>query len=143
MVLWAASLIVAVTGSSATTWWLLRDPGTAAGVIALGPSKAVLPFESVDGGQVLSGEFYGLTVAKLPKNADVAQLDDDCLSITPVSIYPDAMGVYGCGAGGAPASVPMNVTDDAPDELREEFPVGTTLVFTLDDESVHVRSIGE
>jgi hypothetical protein len=97
---------------------------------------------AAEGAVVLSGSFHGLTLSTLPRSDDELQMDDECLSIVPDSVIQDAVGSYGCGAGEVPATVPMNVTSDAPPKLRKVFSVCTTLVFVLDGDSVRVRSIG-
>jgi hypothetical protein len=153
VVRWVASVLLAVIAAVSTVLWLDREPGTPVGVVELGRSAsksvsvsvsgpALLSEPATEGAVVVSGSFHGLTLSKLPRSDDELQMDDECLLIVPDSVMQDAVGSYGCGAGEVPATVPMNVTPDAPPKLRNVFPVGTTLVFILDGDSVRVRSIG-
>lgn len=141
----AVALVLVVAGTAAVTTWITRPPGETVAVLPLGPDSGASsdgPVGSPDDA-VLTAEYLGLTLARLPRNATEPQLTDDCLSVLPVDAdMASAVGVYACGAGPAPATVPMNVTAESPEILREAFPVGTTLLFVLEDDSVRVSRLG-
>ncbi|RII93104.1 hypothetical protein [Clavibacter californiensis] len=136
----AVALVLVIAGTAATTTWITRVPHETVAVLPLDAGSGA---SVADNGTVLTAEYLGLDLARLPGDESELQLTDDCLSVIPTDQDASSgVGVYSCGAGPAKASVPMNVTADSPEILREAFPVGTTLLFVLEDDAVRVSRLG-
>lgn len=91
-------------------------------------------------------EFYGLSASTIPGHL---MGDDDataCLVVLETSQLDAEPGsfrgrmYFGCGAGEFPATAEIAVTDELPEELRDEFPEGSALQFVLDGDEVVVLS---
>lgn len=89
-------------------------------------------------------DFAGLTVIAATGWAD--DPTDVCMLLMRTSDYnPGADYINGpiytaCGAGQFPPSLSVRVSDDMPDQIRERFPVGSSLQFVLDGDRVGVFS---
>ena len=147
---WAASLLVAaVVGAGATAWWLGDGRGTVA-VLALEPPPTPdnATYLSVDTGSIAPGSlfaaFHGISVARVPVPDAVTGVDATCLLAGPAEQDGSVGGLPGCATGAVPARTALVVTADQPQELRDAFPLGTTLTFELegDGETVRVRTAG-
>jgi hypothetical protein len=147
---WVGSVVLAAVASAGVTaWWLGDDRGTVA-VLALEPPPEPdnATYLSVDTGSIAPGSlfapFHGISVARIPR-VDAAPGDaGTCLVAGPADQDGSVDGVPGCATGAVPARTALVVTPDQPQELRDAFPVGTTLTFELedDDETVRVRVVG-
>jgi hypothetical protein len=148
---WAASLvIVAVAAAGGTAWWLGDARGTVA-TLALEPPPVPdnATYLSVDTGSIAPGSlfaaFHGISVARIPFPDAVTGVEATCLVAGPAEQDGAVSGVPGCATGAVPARTALVVTADQPQELRDAFPLGTTLTFELDDdgETVRVRTVGD
>jgi hypothetical protein len=135
-VLWAASVVAALLiGAGLSTWIQNIEEG---GVAVLSEdAEAEWPDESFgvrpSGGRVFD-DFHGLRVLSLRQSV-VPGSSQTCLYIlTP----PDGFGAGSCAAGSYPASASLEVVQSSPDELRERFPLGTSLQFVLEGPNVRV-----
>jgi hypothetical protein len=147
---WAGSVVLAAVASAGVTaWWLGDDRGTVA-VLALQPPPEPdnATYLSVDTGTIVPGSlfapFHGISVARIP-TVDATTVDEvTCLVAGPADQDGSVEGVPGCAAGVVPARTALVVTPEQPQELRDAFPVGTTLTFELEDdaETVRVRVVG-
>jgi hypothetical protein len=146
---WAASVVIAAVASAGgTAWWLGDERGTVA-VLSLDPPPVPdnATYLSVDTGSIAPGSlfasFHGISVARTPgpggPDAEVT-----CLVAGPAAQDGSVSGPSGCGSGALPARTALVVTADQPQELRDAFPLGTTLSFELeeDGETVRVRTVG-
>ena len=147
---WAASLvIVAVAAAGGTAWWL-GDARGAVAVLALEPPPVPdnATYLSVDTGSIAPGslfaEFHGISVARVPRMEAATGAEVTCLVAGPPKQDGSVEGPEGCATGAVPARTALVVTPDQPQELRDAFPVGTTLSFELegDGETVRVRTVG-
>ncbi|AJW78077.1 hypothetical protein [Clavibacter michiganensis] len=147
---WAASLvIVAAAAAGGTAWWLGDARGTVA-TLALEPPPVPdnATYLSVDTGSIAPGSlfaaFQGISVARIPVPDAVTGVEETCLVAGPTEQDGAVSGVPGCATGAVPARTALVVTADQPQELRDAFPLGTTLTFELDDdgETVRVRTVG-
>ncbi|KXU22055.1 hypothetical protein EGX35_02075 [Clavibacter nebraskensis] len=146
---WAASLvIVAVAAAGGTAWWLGDARGTVA-VLELEPPPVPdnATYLSVDTGSIAPGSlfaaFHGISVARIPVADPTTGVEATCLVVGPAEQDGEVSGVPGCATGAVPARTALVVTADQPQELRDAFPLGTTLVFELvGGESVRVRTVG-
>jgi hypothetical protein len=146
---WVGSVVLAAVASAGVTaWWLGDDRGTVA-VLALEPPPEPdnATYLSVDTGSIAPGSlfapFHGISVARIPL-VDAATGDEGtCLVAGPADQDGSVDGVPGCATGAVPARTALVVTPEQPQELRDAFPVGTTLTFELegDDETVRVRAV--
>ncbi|OUE24419.1 hypothetical protein [Clavibacter michiganensis] len=146
---WAASLvIVAVACVAGTAWWLDDQRGTVA-VLALEPPPTPdnATYLSVDTGSIAPGSlfaaFHGISVARVPVPDAGTGVERTCLLAGPAEQDGSVAGVPGCATGAVPARTALVVTADQPQELRDAFPLGTTLAFELeaDGETVRVRTV--
>jgi len=141
----AASLAVTVVITAGATLWLTRERVDTVALISFADEaeESDGTFDSASDGAIQRVEFLGLTVSRMPRDPTSLELSDDCISVLPIDVDPSAVvGVYGCGAGSVPATVPMNVTPDLPSLLREAFPAGTTLLFALEGDAVRISRVG-
>lgn len=138
-VVWAGSVVAA----------LLLGIGLTIGVQALEAGRvAVLNedpdadwpayFGTADGGHKRFEKFHGLSVA-----VQSMQVTEHGMPVPCVLVYADGgdnprFGASACGAGRFPAQAAMLVDEGSPIELREQFPVGTALLFVLDGSQVNV-----
>ncbi|MBP2457150.1 hypothetical protein ABID70_002676 [Clavibacter michiganensis] len=159
--LWVGSLVaVAVASAGITAWSLDADRGTLA-VLALDllPAPDNATYLSVDTGSVVPGtavaDFHGLTVARVPAaGADTASApaapsawsvpapgvpSGACLTVGASNPDGSVDGPSECGAGSVFARVLVVVASDSPQELRDAYPLGTTLVFEDEGGPVRVR----
>jgi hypothetical protein len=146
---WVGSVVLAAVASAGVTaWWLGDDRGTVA-VLALEPPPEPdnATYLSVDTGSIAPGSlfapFHGISVARIPL-VDASTGDEGtCLVAGAADQDGSVDGVPGCATGAVPARTALVVTPDQPQELRDAFPVGTTLTFELedDDETVRVRAV--
>jgi hypothetical protein len=147
---WAASLLVAaVAGVGATAWWLGDERGTVA-VLTLEPPPVPdnATYLSVDTGSIAKGSlfapFHGISVARVPRiDTDTGEMAT-CLGAGATEQDGSFHGPTGCATGAVPARTALVVTADQPQELRDAFPLGTTLSFELEEggETVRVRTVG-
>jgi len=149
-VAWAASLVVvAVAAVGGTAWWLDDERGTVA-VLALEPPPVPdnATYLSVDTGSIAPGSlfaaFHGISVARVPRVEVGTGAQAVCLVAGPAKQDGSVEGPEGCATGAVPARTALVVTADQPQELRDAFPLGTTLAFELegDGETVRVRTVG-
>ncbi|WP_043672984.1 hypothetical protein [Clavibacter michiganensis] len=149
-VVWAASLLVAALASAGTTaWWLGDERGTVA-VLALTPPPVPdnATYLSVDTGSIAPGSlfaaFRGISVARIPVPDATTGVEETCLVAGPAEQDGSVAGLPGCATGTVPARTALVVTADQPQELRDAFPLGTTLSFELEEggETVRVRTVG-
>ncbi|KAF0258087.1 hypothetical protein [Clavibacter michiganensis] len=147
---WTASIVIAVVASAgATAWWLGDERGTVA-MLALEPPPVPdnATYLSVDTGSIAPGSlfaaFHGISVARIPVPDPATGVEETCLVAGPAEQDGAVSGVPGCATGGVPARTALVVTADQPQELRDAFPLGTTLTFELDGdgETVRVRTVG-
>ncbi len=82
-------------------------------------------------------EFHGLSVFSLGQ-AFGGGLDQVCISVQSTPNGSDGVGAWGCGTVDFPAAAAFTVPGNSPQELRDAFPVGTSLKFVLDGDQVHV-----
>ncbi|MBF4630877.1 hypothetical protein ITJ42_06605 [Clavibacter michiganensis subsp. phaseoli] len=159
--LWAGSLVaVAVASAGITAWSLDADRGTLA-VLALDllPAPDNATYLSVDTGSVVPGtavaDFHGLTVARVPAAGSDAPSASSapsawsvpapgvpsgaCLTVGASNPDGSVDGPSECGAGSVFARVLVVVASDSPQELRDAYPLGTTLVFEDEGGPVRVR----
>jgi hypothetical protein len=153
--LWVASVVVAALASAGLTAWLVDDDRGTVAVLELQrlPEPDNATYLSVDTGAIVPGtsvaDFHGITVARIPGTplpsgsaAGRARPEDGdaaCLTVGASGQDGSVAGPSACGAGSAPARVPVLVTRDDPRELQDAFPAGTTLVFEVDGDAVRVR----
>ncbi|PPF90223.1 hypothetical protein C5C03_02345 [Clavibacter michiganensis] len=149
-VAWAASVVLAaVASASATAWWLGDERGTVA-MLALEPPPVPdnATYLSVDTGSIAPGSLFaafdGISVARVPRVDAGTGAEAVCLVAGPVKQDGSVEGPEGCATGAVPARTALVVTADQPQELRDAFPLGTTLTFELEDdgETVRVRTVG-
>ena len=154
---WAASVVVAAVLAAGITAWALDDDRATVAVLDLEllPEPDNATYLSVDTGSVIPGTavagFHGLTVARVP--VDPGDAADPAAWTVPAPAEPDAAcltvgasapdgsvdGPSECGAGSVAARVAVVVADDASEELRAAYPVGTTLLFEDEGGPVRVR----
>lgn len=91
-----------------------------------------------DGSRVFD-EFHGLTVVIIPQPWE-DRPEVPCLVVLERSETSPISSV-GCGGGAFPPSAALTVIDSHPEELRSEFPVGTSLKFVEEDGIVTVYSV--
>jgi hypothetical protein len=140
-VAWAGSLAATALVTVGLMSWLHGTATTDIDVLTLSADNLV-PIAvdaSFDTTALVSESFYGVTVLTAPNQADPAEFDGGCMTVLPTERGSDMSTTYACGAGSIPASVALTVADGMPDELRQEFPDGSTLQFVLDGDTVHVR----
>ncbi|MBM7412678.1 hypothetical protein JOE38_002501 [Clavibacter michiganensis] len=147
---WAASLvIVAVAAAGGTAWWLGEERGTVA-MLELEPPPVPdnATYLSVDTGSIAPGSlfatFHGISVGRVPRVEARTGAEEVCLVAGPAKQDGSVEGPEGCATGAVPARTAVVVTADQPQELRDAFPLGTTLAFELEDdgETVRVRTVG-
>ncbi|WP_435080796.1 hypothetical protein [Clavibacter michiganensis] len=147
---WAASLvIVAVAAAGGTAWWLGDERGTVA-MLALEPPPVPdnATYLSVDTGSIAPGSlfapFHGISVGRVPRVESRTGAEVVCLVAGAAKQDGSVEGPEGCATGAVPARTALVVTADQPQELRDAFPLGTTLTFELEDdgETVRVRTVG-
>jgi hypothetical protein len=147
---WAASVLVAAAaGAGATAWWLGDERGTVT-VLALEPPPVPdnATYLSVDTGSIAPGSlfaaFHGISVARIPVPDATTGVEETCLVAGPAGQDGSVAGLPGCATGTIPARTALVVTADQPQELRDAFPLGTTLSFELEEggETVRVRTVG-
>ena len=154
---WAASVVVAAVLATGITAWALDDDRATVAVLDLEllPEPDGATYLSVDTGSVIPGTavagFHGLTVARVPvRPGDAADpaawtvpapAEPDAACLTVGASAPDGSvdGPSECGAGSVAARVAVVVADDASEELRAAYPVGTTLLFEDEGGPVRVR----
>jgi len=94
-------------------------------------------------GSVLFEDWHGLTFVR---NEGWSEIDDQrCLLGVPTDTVRSASNGFTaigmeCSAGAFPASLQIIVDAGQPDELRDRFPEGTALKFTLRGDTVEVRA---
>jgi hypothetical protein len=146
---WAASLVIAALASAgATAWWLGDERGTVA-VLALEPPPVPdnATYLSVDTGSIAKGSlfapFHGIAVARVPKGEMTTGAEVTCLVVGAAEQDGSVRGREGCSTGAIPARTALVVAPEQPQELRDAFPLGTTLSFELEDdgETVRVRTV--
>ncbi|MFB7892176.1 hypothetical protein ACFC1I_08255 [Microbacterium sp. NPDC056044] len=154
----------AVAAAESPMWWRRRIPvlWTAAGIVVgvvlgIGLSSLVQPGApervavlDVDAGAEWPNEifgvgpddgrryeeFHGLTVVGYDRTTDVGG-SQSCLAVLTA---PDGSGFAagGCGAAAFPANASMEITSLSPQELRDEFPEGTSLRFVREGTQMEV-----
>jgi hypothetical protein len=147
---WAVSVLVAAVASAGVTaWWLGDERGTVA-VLALEPPPVPdnATYLSVDTGSIAPGSlfaaFHGISVARIPAPDATTGVEETCLVAGPAAQDGSVAGLPGCATGAVPARTALVVSADQPQELRDAFPLGTTLSFELEEggETVRVRAVG-
>ena len=151
--LWAASLLLVAAIAAAmtftTTTALLRPVSTGdtrqVATIDLGSDFLAPRYLGLEQRADSRGhrDWYGLTILVV-RGTWYGDTDDECLVIMrQADVDPNSDSLAGpmftgCGAGGLPAVLQLRVNNAMPDELREQFPVGTGLRFVLDGSRVGV-----
>lgn len=103
-------------------------------------SEHVIGYRSFSGLTAIrvDGEWVGLGSGReclyVIRTEDV-DAESDALSLS----FSAGGPVYGCTAGDLPALIQLEVTEEAPEELRQALPGGTGLQFVLDGDRVIVR----
>jgi len=138
-VLWAGSLVVA----------LLLGVGLTLSVQAITSGRVSTLAVDRDGewptqlfgerppGALRFDDFHGLSVFGLGQGFG-GGVDQVCLSVQSAPDGTGNIGAWGCGTVDFPAAASFTVTATAPQELRDAFPVGTSLQFVLEGDRVHV-----
>ncbi|MBM7026277.1 hypothetical protein [Clavibacter zhangzhiyongii] len=141
-ILWAASLVVAVALTAVVTSAASAPAGREVAVVRFDPDQE-LPVYMRDyfgGAETGSARFHGLTLVRLENDRSAyPQVLGECLAIQPARAALGTAEAGGCAAGAFGASAQFVVNTGAPEELRDEFPVGTALLFDLRGDAVHVR----
>ncbi|WP_144875610.1 hypothetical protein [Microbacterium sp. 1.5R] len=94
-------------------------------------------------GSVLFEDYFGVTFVR---NEGWTEIDDQrCLMALSTKMLDSAGGSImglgmGCSAGAFPASLQFTVASGSPDSLRDRYPDGTSLKFTLRGDTVEVRA---
>jgi len=88
-------------------------------------------------GGLMFEEFHGLMVLGTGQGFG-STIDQVCLSVQSAPDELGNVGAWGCGTSQFLAAASMTVSATAPRELRDAFPVGTSLQFVLDGDQVHV-----
>ena len=153
-VLWALSLVataaIAAGVTYAATWMAPVSTSSGAPQIATLESTSLT---DVPAGWFGAGpssrafEFYGLTLFESAQGYGVA--GSDCFTVLATEQIPpevdDANGwsintpVYsGCRVGDFPAAVQFSIDSNAPQELRDRYPDGTSLQFVFDGDRIGV-----
>lgn len=151
--LWAVSLLLVAAIAAAmtftTTTALLRPVPTGEtrqiATIELGSDFLAPRYLGLEQRTESRGHrnWYGLTILVV-RGTWYGDTEDECLVIMrEADVDPNSDSLSGplftgCGAGVLPAVLQLRVNDAMPDELREEFPVGTGLRFVLDGARVGV-----
>jgi hypothetical protein len=146
---WAASIVVAVVAAVGVTAWVLGDDRGTVAMLALEPPPVPdnATYLSVDTGSIAPGSlfaaFHGISVARVPMVEASTGVEQTCLVAGPPEQDGSVPGPGGCAIGAVPARTALVVTADQPQELRDAFPLGTTLSFELegDGETVRVRTV--
>ncbi|MFZ8758500.1 hypothetical protein ACO03V_13870 [Microbacterium sp. HMH0099] len=156
--LWAGTIaaVAAVTSAATAVGTTFAPVSRSAGVaqvdtLQVDPSFVPPPlFWPTPDGVTGYDDFFGLTavVGALRVYSDDAE--NLCLYLVPSEDIADTDSSYrggqvygGCGAGVFAPTAQLVVSDDAPAELQERFPVGTSLQFVLDGERIGVFSDAE
>jgi hypothetical protein len=141
-ILWAASLVVAVTLTAVVASALTSPPGREVAVVRFDPDQD-LPVYMRDyfgGAETGSARFHGLTLVRLEGDRSASpRIRGECLAIQPARAALSSTQGGGCAAGAFRASAQFVVNAGAPEELRDVYPVGTALLFDLRGDAVHVR----
>ena len=153
-VLWALSVVAAAALAAgvtyAATWMAPVSTSSGAPQIATLESTSLT---DVPAGWFGAGpssrafEFYGLTLFESAQGYGVA--GSDCFTVLATEQIPpevdDANGwsintpVYsGCRVGDFPAAVQFSIDSNAPQELRDRYPDGTSLQFVFDGDRIGV-----
>lgn len=158
--LWVASVVLTAALAAAITYAFASIPpvSSSAGApqidtLRLSSARAVPPGWFGAEGDAVSAEFYGLTVFATPtwsSESGDRSSDDRCINVVPSDQLPEwrdytetawsfgGQMYSGCGMGVFPATAQVPLGEDAPDELLERYPTGTTLQFVLNGDSVGV-----
>ncbi|MBM3715375.1 MAG: hypothetical protein FJW64_06490 [Actinobacteria bacterium] len=156
--MWAGTIaaVAAVTSAATAVGTTFAPVSRSAGVaqvdtLQVDPSFVPPPlFWPTPDGVTGYDDFFGLTavVGALRVYSDDAE--NLCLYLVPSEDIADTDSSYrggqvygGCGAGVFAPTAQLVVSDDAPAELQERFPVGTSLQFVLDGERIGVFSDAE
>ena len=139
------AVIVAVAAiSAAFTYRLQADPREIA-VLQVDPGVEwpEMMGNRPEGSEIFE-EFYGLRALVQTQTPGFSAVDA-CISVIRASVVTGRSSysnfyLGSCGVGEFPATVSMVVNAVAPDELKERFPVGTSLQFTLRGDEVVVLS---
>jgi len=142
-ILWAASIAAAVALTAVVVATLTAPAGREVAVVRFDPDQE-LPVYMRDyfgGAETGSARFHGLTLVRLEGDRSAyPQVRGECLSVQPSRAAFGSTEGGGCAAGAFGASVRFLVNVGAPEELRDEYPVGTALLFDLRGDAVHVRA---
>ncbi|AND17890.1 hypothetical protein C5C18_01445 [Rathayibacter tritici] len=127
-----------------------EPPGREVAVLPLTNGTDIPGWEGLGfDGSVTTDDFGGLTVVRQSRPADTgltvvrqrrSPSAGSCLYIVRTVDPQDGPFFQGCTAGAFPAVAQFTVTSEASEQLREEYPVGTALRFTLEGNEVHVRA---
>jgi hypothetical protein len=150
LLLWVASLAVAVLVAATASWLVTRKVQASPQQVAVLGTSADQRLPTVFGvdpdGRRFE-DYLGLTVFALRGRGWMGGAKDDYCLLLMESAKVDAESnsysgeIYGgCGAGTFPATVQVRVTDALPDALRAEFPDRSALQFVLGDGEVVVLS---
>ncbi len=156
--LWAGTVaaVAAVASAATAVGTTLAPVARSAGVaqvdtLQIDPGFSAPPLfwpasESVTGYR----DYLGLTAVVGPMRVYSEDVETTCLYLVPTADIADSDRAYrggqvygGCGAGSFPPTAQFVVTADQSEDLRERFPVGTSLQFVLDGERVGVFSDAE
>ncbi|GAA5210044.1 hypothetical protein [Microbacterium kyungheense] len=138
-VLWAGSLVLAVLLGVGLT--LSVQSITSGKIATLGVDRdgewPTQSFGDKPPGAQQFEDFHGLTVVGLSQGFG-GGVDQVCLSVQSTPNGSGNIGAWGCGTVDFPAAASLIVSETAPPELRDAFPLGTALQFVLDGSQVHV-----
>ncbi|WP_445337755.1 hypothetical protein [Clavibacter sp. CFBP 8614] len=141
-ILWAASVAAAVAVTAVIVATVTAPVGREVAVVRFDPDQE-LPVYMRDyfgGAETGSARFHGLTLVRLENDRSAyPQVRAECLSVQPSRAALGSTEGGGCAAGAFGASAQFVVGIGAPEELRDEYPVGTALLFDLRGDAVHVR----
>ncbi|AZZ50215.1 hypothetical protein C5E02_13985 [Rathayibacter rathayi] len=148
---WTTALLL--TAAVAATLFVTRAPEPPGREIAVLPLTNGTDIPGWEGlgfdGSVTTEDFGGLTVVRQSRPGDAgltvvrqrrSPSTGSCLYIVRTVDPQDGPFFQGCTAGAFPAVAQFTVTSDAPEALRERFPVGTGLRFSLEGDEVRVRA---
>lgn len=136
---WAGSLVVALLLGVGLTLAVQAMTSGKVATLAVDPDGEwpTQSFGDRPPGALQFDVFHGLTVFGLGQGYG-GGVDQVCLSVQSTPDGASTVGAWGCGTVDFPATASLVVTANAPKELRDAFPVGTSLQFVLDGEQVHV-----
>lgn len=133
--LWAASVVATALIVLAGTIWATGAPGREVAALQLSESEKWAENGFADA--FATDDFHGLTILRTGGSEGGP---GSCLVVLSTVSTDGALYINGCSAGSFPASVQATVTPEMPPELVAEYPEGSGLHFSIDGDTVKVRS---